>query len=477
MSRLRRVVEPSKLMPGATGLGRSRAADLPTAGEEVADAFQRMVESRVAEEGVGGRHTQQDPPEIEQDAEVAAPVSVEDADEIEAVQPQAVEPLVDFEPGGNEAGEAGAVEPLVDFGPDEEPPVKTDDDLDASDPVPGTPVVLDPTWRIADAATPRTATPETAPAAGTTPAARSEASGWTRLEPGALAEQLGKVPRKPTRAPVQAARPAEPLADVAVEPRTGASQGIRGLLAALGESAANATTPGDSNLTTAPPPVAASAASSWAEVLKQREAQRSQTPAKAGDAATGGVESAPSANAGTGGAAPDMGGAAARIAEPAPPPPTALPQGDGARAGARPGTPDGMVATPDDQPPGAMRLRVPTRGGEMVRGNLQVDPDSRAVRLTLAPQDGDTARSMANAREMLRNSLAEEGYQLQNYTVRHEGRSLFRQGHEPQSQTQADTDAGGRQAEARDDNETEPRRRSSRREPTEDDPVVNGWFV
>jgi len=108
-----------------------------------------------------------------------------------------------------------------------------------------------------------------------------------------------------------------------------------------------------------------------------------------------------------------------------------------------------------------------------------VNPDTRAVRLTLAPQDGDTARTMATAREMLRSGLAEEGYQLQNYTVRHEGRNLFRTGPESQAQTstQSDAEQADRDAAARDPMESRARRRSPASEPTEDDPVVAGWFV
>ena len=125
-----------------------------------------------------------------------------------------------------------------------------------------------------------------------------------------------------------------------------------------------------------------------------------------------------------------------------------------------------------------MRLRVPTRGGEMVRGNLQVNAETRAVRLTLAPQDGETARSMATAREMLRSGLADDGYKQQDYTVRHEGRSLFRQPSESQAQGNMQSDAGQADDEAttRDDTQSKPRRRAARGQ-TDDDPVVAGWFV
>ena len=152
-----------------------------------------------------------------------------------------------------------------------------------------------------------------------------------------------------------------------------------------------------------------------------------------------------------------------------------------AAGAARPGAPaqPAFFAPAPEQAPGAMRIRVPTANGETVRGSLHVDPDTRAVRLTLAVQEGQTARSMSTAHEMLRARLADEGYQLNSFVVRHDGKSIVRL-----DSGQLGEGAHSAAGQAGDENSQRPsdERNHEPLAPPEvpelsADPVVAGWFV
>jgi hypothetical protein len=131
-----------------------------------------------------------------------------------------------------------------------------------------------------------------------------------------------------------------------------------------------------------------------------------------------------------------------------------------------------------------VRIRIPTATGETVRGRMYVDSDTRAVRVVLAVQEGDTAQSMSSAHEMLRVRLADEGYQLQSFIVRHDGRSVARFEDELPAQFASDGGRDADTADPRDGNES--RSRNGRgRNPQEraasavrtEEPVASGWFL
>jgi len=160
----------------------------------------------------------------------------------------------------------------------------------------------------------------------------------------------------------------------------------------------------------------------------------------------------------------------------------AAPAGPTAAAGASPGT--GFAQADPGAEAGGVRIRVPTSGGETVRGRMYMDADSRSVRVVLAVQEGGTAQSMSSAHELLRVRLAEEGYQLQSFVVRHEGRAIVRFEDEVMAQLAGD---GGRDADQPDPrDEAETRSRMGRERTGQgtaaaaarpEETVASGWFL
>jgi len=123
-----------------------------------------------------------------------------------------------------------------------------------------------------------------------------------------------------------------------------------------------------------------------------------------------------------------------------------------------------------------MRLRVPTGDGETLRGDVRLDTQARGVRLALAAENAHTARSLSTAHEMLRAQLADEGYQLDSYVVRHDGRSVVRMD-SGAGGGQTHADGRGRESSRHGDDERPDQRPRTDARDMSDDPVVAGWFV
>jgi hypothetical protein len=227
---------------------------------------------------------------------------------------------------------------------------------------------------------------------------------------------------------------------------------------------------------------AATGPRSWAEVLRAQGTPDLPAPTAAG-------EGTPAA-------------LAPALATPAPQPGEAFTLAPGGVAPATPTVGAATVATaarPAQAPlatgggfamtdPGAaengMRIRVPTAHGETVRGRMYMDSDTRTVRVVLAVQEGNTAQSMSSAHEMLRLRLADEGYQLQSFIVRHDGRSVVRFEDELPAHLAGD---GGRDADGADPRDGEDSRARNRRGRSPQEPiaqamrpehtVASGWFL
>ena len=131
-----------------------------------------------------------------------------------------------------------------------------------------------------------------------------------------------------------------------------------------------------------------------------------------------------------------------------------------------------------------VRIRVPTSAGETVRGRMYMDADTRSVRVVLAVQEGNTAQSMSSAHELLRARLADEGYQLQSFVVRHDGRAVIR--FEDEVQAQLAGDGGGDADQPDPKNEAEMRSRMGRDRSGQgtaaaaaapEETVASGWFL
>ena len=122
--------------------------------------------------------------------------------------------------------------------------------------------------------------------------------------------------------------------------------------------------------------------------------------------------------------------------------------------------------------------------GGTIRGRLLVNRQTQQVQLVLAAQDGATAKSMSTAHELLRFRLAEEGYQLNSFVVRHEGREVIRL--DTPDDPAMDTSAEGPGTEER---EQQPRAETdalSSGDPhhvgpmdldDSEDPAASGWFL
>jgi len=144
---------------------------------------------------------------------------------------------------------------------------------------------------------------------------------------------------------------------------------------------------------------------------------------------------------------------------------------------------DGFAMAEPGAAENGVRIRVPTANGETVRGRMYVDSETRAVRVVLAVQEGGTAQSMSSAHEMLRLRLADEGYQLQSFIVRHDGKSVVRF-EDDLAHLAGD---GGRDADTADPREyDDTRSRDGRgrenREPIAqavrpEETVASGWFL
>lgn len=131
-----------------------------------------------------------------------------------------------------------------------------------------------------------------------------------------------------------------------------------------------------------------------------------------------------------------------------------------------------------------VRIRVPTSAGETVRGRMYMDADSRSVRVVLAVQEGNTAQSMSSAHELLRARLADEGYQLQSFVVRHDGRAVVRFEDEVQAQLAGDGGRDADQADPKDEAEMRSRMGRGRTGPgtaaaaaAPEETVASGWFL
>jgi len=481
------VLDTSKLVAGQGPQQRSRVESQPV--DDAAQRFQEMVATRSDREGAAPRPAER--PEASPDR----------GEDVVDLTPETLVSVVAPPAREDESEVLG----------DEPSPPRTEPEAPAQpQPAPA------PAPAQASAAA-------TAPAPAPTPA-------WKPLTASALDAARGHDPApalrdKPVPPPPVLAAPAEP----SPEPQAGG--GVRAWLASKGAPpAAEVTTPTVDAAATAsadapaagpggslPVGLAGAPAVKWAEVMR-KGAQRAQGSPVAG---------APAVTAGSSGsgdlprelmdliagksqrpetapeeAQPDPPAAADRPAN-APREDSLLQAFDKAMAAARePATPAGAAtrsaaaarpaappqpaffAPAPEQPPGAMRIRVPTANGETVRGSLHVDPDTRAVRLTLAVQEGDTARSMSTAHEMLRARLADEGYQLNSYVVRHDGKSIVRLDSGQLDPGGASADGGAEGDPAGDPNSQRPDADNPREplEPPEvpeltDDPVIAGWFV
>jgi hypothetical protein len=415
------------------------------------------------------------------------------------------------------------------------PPAREDeadvlDDEPRPDPQPATQANSAPVDPARGTSSPAPATPSPAPAGSIvatgsstaqTPAAPqgSGASPWQALSPSAIEAARGHDPAPSLR---DKAVPPPPVLTAPAEPEAPDLQG-QGVRAWLASKTSNEAATPDALPTTPssslPVGLAGAPAVRWADLLR-RGASRAQG---AGTSETSPVSGAGGSNsttdlhaqlmdiiagkdpAGTPTATQEAPEAPAAETQPTAPlqedtlqqivdravaaarEPATQPATSAARAAttARPGAPaqPSFFAPAPEQAPGAMRIRVPTANGETVRGNLHVDPDTRAVRLTLAVQEGQTARSMSTAHEMLRARLADEGYQLSSYVVRHDGKSILRLD-SGQLGEDARSAAGFAEGHASDENS---QRSSDERthEPLappevpelSEDPVVAGWFV
>ncbi len=221
---------------------------------------------------------------------------------------------------------------------------------------------------------------------------------------------------------------------------------------------------------------------SWAEILRTQGKPDAPPPTAAGE----GNPAAPAPAVATPTPQP---GEAFTLAPGAPAPAAATPgaatTATAARAAQAPLTAgDGFAMTDPGATENGVRIRIPTATGETVRGRMYVDSDTRAVRVVLAVQEGDTAQSMSSAHEMLRVRLADEGYQLQSFIVRHDGRSVARFEDELPAQFASDGGRDADTADPRDGNES--RSRNGRgRNPQEraasavrtEEPVASGWFL
>ena len=498
MSRLRRVLDTSKMVAGQGPQRRAQVQSQPT--DDVARRFQEMVVTRSDREGPAPQSTER--AEIDRDrseevldlgpealVSVAAPPVRDDEAQVLVDEPEAAEPVA-------------AAQPTASVAPAPPPALPTES-------------VASPPARPAPGASP--------------PPAESAMSPWKPLSASAL-----DAARSHDSAPALRDRPVPPppvlAAAVEPSPDPGAGQGVRAWLASKGATSAGESAPtvdaaalssADAPLTgsdgSLPVGLAGAPAVKWADVLR-KGAQRVQATA------TPGVKPAAGAPAPSGDVHAQLmdliTGKASKPTEvaeepqPETPSQTDRPAGapreesllqaldkamaaarePAAQAGsatrsataARPGAPaqPAFLAPAPEQPPGAMRIRVPTANGETVRGSLHVDPDTRAVRLTLAVQEGETARSMSTAHEMLRARLADEGYQLNSYVVRHDGKSIVRLDSEQLGQGGTAAHGGAEGGPAGDPNSQRSDRDNPHGplEPPEvpeltDDPVLAGWFV
>jgi hypothetical protein len=167
--------------------------------------------------------------------------------------------------------------------------------------------------------------------------------------------------------------------------------------------------------------------------------------------------------------APSAGHTRFTVGHGARPAPQAPPSAPGAQ-------PDAFMGASAQGTSSGMRLRVPTGDGETLRGDVRVDAQARGVRLALATENAQTARTLSSAHEMLRVQLADEGYQLDSYVIRHDGRSVVRMD-SGAAGAQAHADARDREGarDPQDDNRDQGPRQPVRE--MSDDPVVAGWFV
>lgn len=493
MSRMRRVVDPSKLM--ASG-AMPRAVQAEGAKEPTADIvrrFQDMIASE-GEDTSGPKGEAGRPASEETRAECAAEGAGPAIDTTES------EPVLEL---GQEA--------LVRSAPSA-PPTHEDDEL-----------VLEALSPAPQPTSPEE--PALAPGSGGAP--KDTPTTWEPLLPAASSPSLTTpdAPRPKPRIVAPARRPVTP--SPASEPRVDLdssvanARGVRAWLASRGAVQPQASPPSDSAGTGAEPTVPSSqpgqlssdqaeaTAVRWADLLRRGNDRPGAGPRGMGSVSRSLVDGAGEA------ARPIPGSDAPETAKPpgsTPPqtakhedppgqppgikdtPPTMRPdfaslaEGGTARSELRTATARSAgatrpeVSTPQttlfripDQPPGAMRIRVPTADGGTVRGDLRVDSESRIVRLTLAAEEAGAARSMSTAHEMLRMRLAEEGYQLQSYVVRHDGKSVVSLD-DPSTHAHTHSDGGGEPPRDEDDNRHEPLPRPLAPE-LSGDPVIAGWFV